>query len=67
MKPQSPKKYTLWDLQSIFSNSTDWPLKSTSNGWVPARPLHVAKLRERIKIAWDVFMGKLDALEWPDE
>ena len=65
---QPPRKYNLFDLRSIFSPPiADWPVKKSRKGdyWVPARPLHVAPLKERFKIAWKVFKGELDALEWP--
>lgn len=35
-----------------------------SEYWVPARPEHIASLRKRITLAWRVFIGKCDALEW---
>lgn len=32
--------------------------------WVPARPLRVGGIRERLRAAWLVFTGKADALLW---
>jgi len=64
---KSPRKYSLFDLRSVFAPITDWPLKKSVDGdyWVPARPLNAATLKERFKLAWGVFKGELDALEWP--
>ena len=34
--------------------------------WVPARPMGLCSIRDRFRIAWHVFTGKLDALRWPE-
>ena len=34
--------------------------------WVPHRPIGLANFRNRVKIAWRVFIGKYDAVEWPE-
>lgn len=34
--------------------------------FTPARPIHTANLRTRLKIAWGVFTGRYDALNWGD-
>jgi hypothetical protein len=35
--------------------------------WVPARPLGLASIINRIKCAWLVFTGKADAVIWPED
>ena len=32
--------------------------------WVMARPIGYFSLRSRLKLAWGVFTGKYDALQW---
>ena len=34
--------------------------------WIPARPLRYAGFFYRVKIAWLVFKGRYDALDWED-
>jgi len=44
--------------------------KITSNGkdyWLPARPLVMWTLVYRLKLAYMVFIGKYDALNWEDK
>jgi hypothetical protein len=44
-----------------------WNSDAELNGkWVPARPLGLDTLANRIRLAWLVFMGKADALIWPE-
>lgn len=33
--------------------------------YVPARPEGYSSLRHRIKVAWEVFTGRADAVRWP--
>ena len=43
--------------------------KAEINGkWVPARPInHTCRsLREKLREAWAVFTGKMDAVKWPE-
>jgi hypothetical protein len=32
--------------------------------WIPARPVNHRTLRERVKLAWQVFNGKMDVIKW---
>lgn len=42
--------------------------KCDVNGkWQPARPISCPSLLERIRYAWWVFIGKADALTWPNQ
>ena len=41
--------------------------RQNKNGdWVPARPIGFFSLRWRLKLAWNVFLGKYDALKWAE-
>ena len=48
----------------------DWPetqltgVCQVSRNWVPSRPLCYGSIFSRFKLAWLVFIGKYDALEW---
>lgn len=35
--------------------------------WVMARPLGLTGIRYRLRLAWDVFTGKADALYWTEQ
>lgn len=53
---------------SLYNIETMVPFAITckiNNKWVPARPLGLYSLRNRLKLAWMVFTGKADALTWP--
>ena len=44
-----------------------WNNDAEINGkWVPARPIGLHSLANRIRLAWLVFTGKADALIWPE-
>ena len=65
---RAPRKYELMELAPIFDSPSRWEIKSSAVSdkyWVPARPLHVSTLKDRLLIAWKVFKGEFDALEWP--
>ena len=35
--------------------------------WTPCRPIQLSlRIRARAKVAWKVFIGKYDALDWQD-
>lgn len=60
---QVPDVYTA-DYISKESRST---LSEYSSGkWTPARPLSIGGLWIRIKLAFGVFTGRYDALDWED-
>lgn len=48
-----------------------WPnsIKTDDGRWIPARPEghSMRPLSYRIKTAWRVFTGELDALEWTEQ
>ena len=55
-----------WHIIDIFKHAES--NKAFINGaWCPARPINwtCRTLRERIRQAWDVFIGKADSFIWP--
>ena len=55
---QAPSIYTVDYIRT--SNTT-----AQINGkWIPARPLGLDTLKNRFRLAFMVFTGKLDALKW---
>ena len=60
---QAPSLWTLKELQNhqdIIGVDTEIDGK-----WVPARPLGLDTISNRIKIAYQVFIGTYDAVKWP--
>ena len=35
--------------------------------WVPARSHGMFSIKERLRLAWKVFTGRADVLEWPGQ
>ena len=61
----SPTLYHSESLQDIDNN-----MVLTKDGyWTPVRPLGLygLNLRWRIRLAWRVFIGRYDALQWRDQ
>lgn len=59
--------------QIIYANYFDTSTKTQDKYgcWVPARPLPyyysgIANLLNRLRLAWLVFTGKCDVLQWSD-
>jgi len=62
---QVPKIYTANEILTCEIKYTEnW----VPGYWIPVRPIITTKVRfvERLKIAWCVFIGKYDALDWED-
>ncbi len=60
---KTPNKFTASEhfCYNVLANDT----KTKDGFWVPARPVsNPLSLKERLKLAWDVFSGKADALYW---
>jgi len=66
MLDRAPMLYTL---DKIVQAGTDPEILSehSSGQWVPARPLGMYSLRNRLKLALMVFTGKADVVIWPGE
>lgn len=54
-------KYTAKEIKNWDSNT------EINGDWVPARPVTIYSLRERIKLAYLVFIGEYDALDWEED
>lgn len=60
------KAPNLWTLKGLENHQDVVGIETEQGGkWVPARPLGLDTLPNRIKLAWAVFTGKYDALKWP--
>lgn len=59
-KVYTPTEIKRWDCDSYDS-------KRSERGYVPARPLVYLRTGfSRLKLAWLVFTGKFDALDWEE-
>jgi hypothetical protein len=55
----------LWDIVNLFKHVATGPQAcKPGEKWLPARPLGLFSIRSRIKLAWGVFTGKWDAVDW---
>ena len=59
-----PYSYWACDLKAYMNENTG--LSKDMTNWHPVRPIQLTSLRifYRIKLAWDVFTGKADAVYW---
>lgn len=56
-----------WTFNEIQNHHEIIGIDVEINGkWVPARPLGLDTLSNRIKTAWKVFTGECDAFRWPE-
>lgn len=53
--------YDLGDLVATASQTQ----ANIDDEWVPARPLGLSSLRDRLRAAWLAFTGKCDLVRWP--
>lgn len=42
-------------------------IKHVNGTWVPSRPTGYSSFVWRCRLAWAVFTGRMDALEWPGQ
>lgn len=66
---RNPEKYTAQEISEsnnfiAYRNATD----KNGEKWIPARPLGWQGFRtfHNIKLAWLVYIGKYDILDWED-
>lgn len=57
--------YNVYTAAEIRGWSNDTPQKS-GGSWIPARPIILWKFWSRLTMAWRVFIGRYDALDWED-
>lgn len=63
------KSPSVWGLFELMDHCARGFMRETAGGarrWVPARPEGLPGLRQRIRAGWLVFVGRADALVWPD-
>lgn len=61
---KAPSEYKLDYL--MFSQELRNSETEINGKWVPARPMGLFSLTNRIRLAWSVFTGKNDVLSWPE-
>jgi len=67
---KDPSGYCAYDMYQLKGLSLKTFSEVEVDGrkmWVPSRPLGLASWRLRLKLTWDVFIGKADALYWPGQ
>ncbi len=57
----------LWNPKSFFAFADEHNRQTKGGNWVPARPLGRYSIVSRIKLAWNVFLGRYDAMRWPSD
>jgi hypothetical protein len=57
-----PGHYSVW---FVMNHANDSQVE-LGGKYVPARPLGWQSWTNRFRLAWAVFTGRMDALEWPD-
>lgn len=60
---QAPNRVNAEELYNRSLNSCQ-TLRQVNGGYVPARMMGYDSIPRRLKLAWDVFRGKADALYW---
>lgn len=55
---------TLHNADVLIRDDVDVRCGLPNGRWVAARPLGAPTLVQRFKLAWGVFTGRYDALEW---
>ena len=54
----------IWNLKNLIKD--DHCLAEINGKWVPARPIQYRTIRQKIKEAWYVFIGKTESFRWPE-
>lgn len=63
------KQPALYKAHDLLRDSKGWPAAGISGSWTPARPepfyyFGPRNLWNRLRLAWLVFAGRCDALQW---
>lgn len=56
----------LLSVNEVILISNTCSSQNKNGDWVPARPIGFFSLRWRLKLAWNVFLGRYDALKWAE-
>lgn len=59
------KAPSMWSMKHLLEHIKDGEQAEDDGIWLPARPIGYFSLRERFRIAWEVFTGRADAFTWP--
>lgn len=54
----------LYKASFLIEYDKNWAQREVNGKLIPARPLGVPTLGRRIQLAWGVFTGRYDALDW---
>jgi len=57
---KAPGLFTVKEFQD-----PDMPQAHINGRWIPARPLGYYSIPSRVQLAWGVFCGKYDVVQWP--
>ena len=55
-----------WKIENLFSHCNT-AHKQINGRWVSARPLGYYSILSRVRLAWGVFCGRYDTLEWENQ
>ncbi len=59
---------TLYKVSQVTGNQlTQTTTKCVDGSWIPVRPMSIGGVLKRLKLAWFVFIGRYDALDWEEE
>jgi hypothetical protein len=64
---RGPKSIVAYDLLNDEGDVTTAIEQNGKEVWVPVRPFTFTSLKQRVKLAIDVFKGRADALYWPGQ
>lgn len=56
-----------WTIDSLLKAANEGPHTLVNGRWEPSRPYGYFSLRNRARLAWQVFTGRADALFWPNQ
>jgi len=62
-----PAAVIAYDLDETVADTTVAIPHNGRTAWVRARPLTFTRFSKRVKMAFDVFKGRADALYWPGQ
>jgi len=58
---------TLQNIDRLIARAGQTQTQAKNGAYVEARPVPWRNFRRRFKLAWGVFTGRWDALEWTDQ
>jgi len=61
---RAPALWRVWNLYRYIKCNRE--IQTSAGFWVPERFPGRHSFRNRVKLAWGVFMGRYDAVVWPN-